>query len=211
MNNPDQYYRNKRAEMLEFLPDKISRSIEFGCSRGLFSKKIKELHHAECWGVDLDSHSTENARQYLDHVICADAFDVIDTLPESYFDCLICNDFLEHLNNPGAFLMKLRKAMVPGAVVIASVPNVRSWSNVLELIVFKDWKYKNSGILDQTHLRFFTLKSFGRFLTESGLRIDLLKGIRPSSSKLFFLTDVMTLGFVHDMKFSGLATRSHFI
>ncbi len=103
------------------------------------------------------------------------------------------------------------RVMVPGGVLVASVPNVRSWSNILELLVHKDWKYKDSGILDKTHLRFFTLKSFRRFLQENGQEILLLEGTRPSSSKLFLVSDILTLGFIHDMKFSGLAVRSRFI
>ena len=210
MTDQGTYFRNERGEMLRFLPEKISRCIEFGCSQGLFSKKVKEMYQAECWGVDLDEDSVKAASAYLDRVICGDATEVLATLPEAYFDCMVCNDFLEHLADPGIFLKNAARVMVSGGVLVASVPNVRSWSNILELLVHKDWKYKDSGILDKTHLRFFTLKSFRRFLQENGQEILLLEGTRPSSSKLFLVADILSLGFIHDMKFSGLAVRSRF-
>ena len=83
--------------MLKFLPSQINRSIEFGCADGLFSKIVKEEFSAECWGVDKNPVSVLNAERNLDKVICGDAMAIIESLPEKYFDCLICNDFLEHL------------------------------------------------------------------------------------------------------------------
>lgn len=210
MKHEDQYYRNERSEMAAFLPPAVSRSLEFGCSQGLFSKRIKEKYGAECWGVDLDTASIAMAATHLDQALCGDATAVLTTLPRAYFDLLVCNDFLEHLPDPGAFLREAAAVMTPGATLVASVPNVRSWSNILELLVYKEWKYKDSGILDRTHLRFFTLKSFRRFLEENGLHIEILEGTRPSSSKVFMMTNLLTLGFIGDMKFSGLAARAKF-
>jgi 2-polyprenyl-3-methyl-5-hydroxy-6-metoxy-1,4-benzoquinol methylase len=196
--------------MLDFLPPRIGKCIEFGCSQGLFSKQIKEKYQAECWGIDLDETSIKLAGNYLDKVFAGNAFSVINLLPEDYFDCLVCNDFLEHLPDPGLFLEKIRKSMQKNACLVASLPNVRSWSNVLEFLVFKDWQYKDSGILDKTHLRFFTGKSLIRFLQENNLEIEKFSGTRPTRSKFFLLTDIISFGFIHDMRYSGLAVRAVF-
>lgn len=210
MVETDIYYGNVRNDMLDYLPPKISRSIEFGCSQGLFSQRVKELHKAEVWGVDIDEASVKKAAVILDKALAGDAMQIIDQLPDDYFDCLICNDFLEHLPRPDLFIKKITRVMTSGAVIVASVPNVRSWSNILELLVRKEWRYKDSGILDRTHLRFFTLKSFERFLTECRLEVEIVQGTRPSSSKVFLLTNLLTLGFISDMSFSGIAARAKF-
>lgn len=204
------YFKNERNDMFQFLPGKIEKCIEFGCSQGLFSKKIKELHGAECWGVDIDADSIKIAEKNLDKTFHGDALEVLKMLPENYFDCVICNDFLEHLPYPEIFIEKISNSMKNNSYLIASVPNVRSWSNVLEFILFKDWKYKESGILDKTHLRFYTLKSFKRFLTECGLKIDLFAGTRPNSSIIFKILNFFTVGFISDMRYMGIATRSVF-
>jgi 2-polyprenyl-3-methyl-5-hydroxy-6-metoxy-1,4-benzoquinol methylase len=210
MGNSSQYYQNTREEMLDFLPSRIGKCIEFGCSQGLFSRQIKEKYQAECWGVDLDEASVAVAGNSLYKVIAGDAFSVISFLPEDYFDCLVCNDFLEHLPDPGLFLQRVRIAMKKDAYLVASLPNVRSWSNVLEFLVFKDWRYKDSGILDKTHLRFFTRKSLIRFIQENNMEIEMFKGTRPTGSILFILADIISLGFIHDMRYSGLAVRAVF-
>jgi 2-polyprenyl-3-methyl-5-hydroxy-6-metoxy-1,4-benzoquinol methylase len=211
MEKSNQYYRNERKDMLAYLPEHIEKCIEFGCSEGLFSKRVKEIFNAECWGVDLNPDSIKKARVYLDKTITGEGMSVIDDLPDNYFDCLICNDFLEHLPYPDLFLKKIRKSLKPNAVLVASFPNVRSWSTVLEFLIYKDWKYKESGILDKTHLRFFTGKSLRRFLSECDLKIEIIAGTRPSSSRVFLLANLFTLGFISDMRYMGYAVRSVFI
>lgn len=212
MKKPKHYHKFERPEMLKFLPCQINRSIEFGCADGLFSKIVKDEFKAECWGVDMNQASVLNAGRLLDKVICGDAMAIIDSLPEDYFDCLICNDFLEHLTFPDLFLEKMRKCMKEGAYLTASFPNVRSASNVFEFLIKKDWKYKDHGILDNTHFRFFTMKSLRRFLEENNFEIVSFQGIKQLSSKgfLFLLLDMMTLGYNHDMKYNGFGIRAIF-
>lgn len=210
MKSSKDYHKYERPEMIKFLPNQVNRCIEFGCADGLFSKIVKEKFNAECWGVDMNQDSILNAGRYLDKVICGDAIEIIDSLPVDYFDCLICNDFLEHLAYPDLFLGKIRKCMSKGAYLIASFPNVRSASNVFEFITKKDWRYRDKGILDNTHLRFYTMKSLKRFLKENNLKIELFQGTRPLASKVFLLFDIMTFGYNHDMKYSGLGLRAIF-
>ena len=210
MNKSKNYHKYERPEMLKYLPNRIAKSIEFGCADGLFSKIVKEEFNAECWGVVMNQASVLNSEKVLDKVIFGDAMDVIDSLLADYFDCLICNDFLEHLGYPDLFLDKIRKCMKKDAYLIASFPNVRSASNVFEFLFKKDWKYKETGILDNTHFRFFTMKSLKRFLEENDFEIESFQGIRPLSSKgfLFLLLDILTLGYNHDMKYSGIGIRA---
>ena len=81
-------------------------------------------------------------------------------LPDNNFDVVIFNDVLEHFENPWAVLENVKTKLNASGVVVASIPNVAYITNLVELILKKDWRYKpEGGILDKTHLRFFTKKS----------------------------------------------------
>lgn len=204
------YYGWERPEILGFIPDTVTKTIEFGCSSGKFSQGVKNSFNTESWGVDLDEVAIKNASKVLDKVIHSGALESLDELPKSYFDCVICNDFLEHLENPSEFLIALRPYVTDNAVLICSLPNVRFWRNMNALIFKKDWRYTNEGILDRTHLRFYTQKSIKRFLKISGLNLEVIKGINPTKSFRFHIPNFLTFGINNDMKYLQYASRSRF-
>ncbi|MCF6360255.1 MAG: class I SAM-dependent methyltransferase [Cyclobacteriaceae bacterium] len=205
------YYETVRPEMLEFIPKSVKKTIEFGCSNGQFSKDIKEKFNTESWGIDIDSEAVKNANAVLDKVILSGAMEVLKDLPKEYFDCVICNDFLEHIINPSEFLIALKPYVTKNAVLICSLPNVRYWKNVSELLFEKDWRYREEGILDSTHLRFFTKKSIQRFLKQSGLELEKIEGINPTKSIRFQIPNILTFGVHNDMKYLQFASRSKFL
>ncbi len=86
---------------------------------------------------------------------------------EGYFDCILLADVLEHLRNPAAALKKLRGYLSDSGTVVASIPNVRFLSVIRELAEGR-WKYRNFGILDRTHLRFFTKKEMETLFRDAG-------------------------------------------
>ena len=152
------YYTNERRDILPFLPEKPIKSIEFGCGVGNFSAIIKDQLKAETWGVDINQEAVTVAKKKLDNVLLGDAIEVLKDLPEYYFDCLICNDILEHLPYPENFLQEVRRILTKNAYITCSVPNIRSWGHFIHYFFGKDWKYANYGILDNTHLKFFIKK-----------------------------------------------------
>ena len=79
-----------------------------------------------------------------------------------------------------AFLRRVKQKISPGGVIVGSVPNVRYFKNLFDTLVLKDWDYKDAGILDRTHLRYFTLKSLSRSLRETGYSIDAIRAINPN-------------------------------
>ena len=204
------YYTNARRDMLPFLPEKPVRTIEFGCGNGLFSTIIKERFNAETWGVDISNKAVAEASKVMDHVFEGDAVEVLNELPEGYFDCLICNDILEHLADPEDFLIRVRRIMSENAFITCSVPNVRSWGNFIRFFVYKDWKYTDSGTLDRTHLRFFTKKSLVRTLQNCKIAIETIKGITPTRTLLFNLANIISFGFIADMRYLEFAVRGKF-
>jgi len=197
--------------MLEYLPEKPIKTIEFGCGNGNFSALIKKKYHTESWGVDINEKAAEFAEKKLDRIIIGDAMEVINELPENYFDSLICNDFLEHLLYPDLFLQRIRKTLTRNAFITCSLPNVRSWGHFINYFIFKDWEYIDEGVLDKTHLRFFTLKSLKRFFNELNIKIEIIKGITPTNTVLFNITNFLSLGFISDMRYLQFAIRGRFI
>jgi len=210
MSKARSYYETERPEMLELIPEGSSKTIEFGCANGIFSQGVKKKFRTESWGVDIDKESVERANNVLDKVILGEAFGALEKLPENYFDLVVCNDFLEHIVDPINFLKALRPYVTKSAILICSLPNVRYWKNVSELLFEKDWRYREEGILDSTHLRFFTKKSMVRMLEESGLTIDLIKGINATKSLRFQIPNILSFGLNSDMKYLQFGIRAKF-
>jgi len=195
--------------MLSFLPKKVGKAIEFGCSYGIFSKLVKEKYDCEVWGVDISQDCVNEASIHLDKCLLGDALEVIKELPNDYFDCIIANDFLEHLSDPGLFLERIKPKLKENATITCSIPNVRYFKTYFKYLIMKDWKYEESGVMDKTHLRFFTKKSFIRLLESCDFKVALNRGINPPQSlkyKAFLLAyNILTLGYNIDLKYQQYA------
>jgi len=194
------YYESSRSEMLQFIDKRPVKAIEFGCGQGEFLKSLQTKYNCETWGVDMDEQSVKIAGENVDNVLHGDAYKKIEELPENYFDYIICNDFIEHLYSPELFFNKLRKNLTDDAVLICSLPNIRYWRQFLKYFFLKDWKYRDSGILDRTHMRFFTKKSMKRSIKEWGFEIEKIKGINPVKTPFFYFFNLLTLNFLGDMR-----------
>lgn len=201
------YYSNVRHEMVPFLPLRYSRVLEVGCGEGVFAPLLQQP--CEIWGVEMDAASAEVARTRLDRVLVGTFEQVQEELPFRYFDLVVCNDVIEHMPNPEAFLAAVRTRMAPGAGIIASIPNMRHWEVLWQLLVRRDWKYGREGILDRTHLRFFTEKSIRRLFEDAGFRIERtggINGVFDASRRLLFATvSLVSLGHYRDTQFRQFA------
>jgi 2-polyprenyl-3-methyl-5-hydroxy-6-metoxy-1,4-benzoquinol methylase len=138
--------------------------------------------------------------------------DVAHEIPRGYFDLVVCNDVIEHLKDPEDFLATIRECMTPGGYIIASIPNMRHWEVLWELLIKKDWRYGRSGILDRTHLRFFTEKSIRRLFETSGFHIEEAAGINetfhPIRRVILGTVGAMTLGYYSDVQIRQFALRA---
>lgn len=172
------YFHNARSEMLAFLPPRYAKVLEVGCGAGAFQAQLRA--GIEYWGVDPSSSAQEVMSGRAHRFLLGVLDDVIQDLPDRYFDLVIINDVMEHAPDHLMFLRQLRSKMAPGGHLVGSVPNVRYVSNLSGLLLRKDWAYQVSGgVLDHTHLRFFTQKSLCRALREEGFEIEQCQGINP--------------------------------
>ncbi len=96
-------------------------------------------------------------------------------------------------------------SVISGGHLVASIPNVRYFFNVVDLAVRGRWDYTEEGILDRTHLRFFTRSSMTRLLEECGFSVEAAIGINPTGSVKFRLVNLLTLGRWSDMKYLQFA------
>jgi 2-polyprenyl-3-methyl-5-hydroxy-6-metoxy-1,4-benzoquinol methylase len=196
------YFKTERKEILDFLPDDLESILEIGCGSGSFGRLVKNNRDVKYVGVELVESVAEQARSYLDEVVvCNIESSHLDFLQGS-FDCLICNDVLEHLVDPWRVLKELVEYVRPGGYVVLSLPNVRFSEVVKDLVVRKKWEYRDQGVLDRTHLRFFTETSIVELCESAGLSVIKIKGINPVSyAWRLRLLNIMLLGTLSDMRF----------
>lgn len=202
---PNDYYSQNRLEMLDFIPKNSKKVLDLGCGQGNFAKILKDKLEVEVWGVEVEKSEAEIARKKLDKLIIAKLEDVAYDLPDNYFDCLVFNDILEHLTDPYSVLNDLRAKLTKNGVMVASIPNVRYFFNLKELIVDKNWRYSSSGILDKTHLRFFTKKSIIETLKGLNFEILTIKGVNPIKLWRFNLLNILLLNYLNDTRYMQYA------
>jgi SAM-dependent methyltransferase len=174
----ESYFNNDRLEILNLLPGNYFKVLEIGCGTGAFRAQLKD--DIEYWGVDpylaVGIGLNTKMHKFFNNIL----EEVEGQLPDNYFDLIIINDVMEHTTDHLYFLSLLRKKLILKGFIVGSVPNVRFILNLSELLIEKDWNYKESGgILDNTHLRFFTKKSLCNTFNKADFQIEICKGINP--------------------------------
>lgn len=200
------YQSQKRREMLAFVPDSCKIILEIGCGDGSFSEQLKLERNVQVWGVELNPEVAAVAENKLDKVLCGDLLELQNELPLGYFDCIICNDILEHFVHTSSLISQLKKLLRPGGYIASSLPNFRYVGNLWEILVKKDFEYKNSGILDYTHYRFFTQKSIVRMFSDLGFTIVKSEGINPTPSLKVKLFNLIFFNHFSDIPYMQIAT-----
>jgi len=169
----DPSYVDVRNDILNLVPEKVRRVLDVGCSTGALGKKIKQRNTTEVMGVEFDEQMAKVAREKLDRVIVGDVEKVNfeEHFPAEYFDCIIFADILEHLKNPWEVLKNATNFLNKEGIILASIPNVRHYTTITNLLFKGYWPYRDRGIHDKTHLRFFTLKNIRELFQYAGLEI----------------------------------------
>ena len=212
-SKPQEYFQLTRPEMLPFVPSDCRRVLDVGCGSGGFGQTLKQSRSVEVWGVEPVSTAAAIAATRLDRVLESTFNPQLD-LPRNGFDCVIFNDVLEHLIDPVASLQFAYDLVSPGGCVVASIPNIRHFPTMWALLVRGEWTYRDFGILDQTHLRFFTRKSIPSLFLDGGFNIEKIEGIssyrtlHPEASprwRYFVLLNALTLGAISDMRYLQFA------
>lgn len=205
-NKEEGYYENLRPEMLSLLPQNSKTILDIGCADGTFSQSVKEKNNAEVWGIEFMPNEAKKAATKIDKVIEGTVEDSISKLPTNYFDVIYFNDVLEHLVDPNKVLLDIKKTLTKNGVIISSIPNIRYHKPLMKLIFKKDWKYEDHGVLDITHLRFFTESSIKHMYEDADYQVIHHKGINKSKSLKPWIYNILFLFTALDMRYLQYAT-----
>jgi trans-aconitate methyltransferase len=165
--------------LLEMMTSAPARVLDIGCFCGGTGRWLKQrFPGVKVIGIECLAAAAARARDSYERVIEAPIekvnFDAEDLRPGSV-DAIVAADVLEHLVNPWAVLQRLRPLLTPGGALYVSLPNVRNLNVLLRLVNGGEWRYVGAGILDITHLRFFTRAQAIEMLMETGWRIHEIR------------------------------------
>jgi 2-polyprenyl-3-methyl-5-hydroxy-6-metoxy-1,4-benzoquinol methylase len=165
------YYRHIKRWMIPFFKDGPNSVLDLGCAAGLLGACLLESGKAAVVdGVEIFAPVAQEAAKRYRRVHVGDVEGMaLDYRAE--FDYVVCGDILEHLKDPYAMMHRIHDWLKPGGSLLVCLPNVRSYRVLKEVIFCGEWKYVSSGILDRTHLRFFTRRSCQRMFEEAEFRV----------------------------------------
>jgi SAM-dependent methyltransferase len=168
-NRRANYYGNPRPEIAALVPASAERVLDVGCGKGQLGGLLRQRGRYVC-GIELIPAIAVEAALHLDEVITGDVETVQLPWAAASFDVVICGDVLEHLIDPWQVTRHLARLLVPGGRLIASIPNVQNY-RVIRSLIRGRWDYRERGILDHGHLRFFTLRTIEKLFEQAGLEV----------------------------------------
>jgi SAM-dependent methyltransferase len=176
------YFDTLRDEIEPLVPPNPSMVMDIGCGEGVTSRWLKRIRpNITTIGVEIDPSVAAVAASAVDRVLVVDLNQGLGALAdyEGRVELLLLLDVLEHLQDPWARLTEFKRLLAPAGVVIASIPNVRNLKVLGPLLFSGEWRYQSSGILDRTHLRFFTRRTVLELFSGAGYEIQRIAFTGP--------------------------------
>lgn len=183
------YYSLIRYDIVALVPKNARRILECGCGRGLTGKELKKLLNCEITGIEIFEEAAKEAEKHLDKVLLGNIEEMNFNFKEKYFDSILFPDVLEHTKDPWAVLNHLKKYLSDDGIIIASIPNIQYLPALLKIINGK-FEYEESGVLDKTHLRFFTLHTIKKMFDDCGFSIKKIISKKGNNWKFQVLNTI---------------------
>jgi SAM-dependent methyltransferase len=185
-----QYHDNPRIEIASFVSEPPGLVLDVGCGGGATGRVLKQkFPGVRVIGIESNPHAAAQARTVLDEVIDEpiDSAPVSETVGDEPIGLVLLLDVLEHLYDPWRSLIRVRSWLAPETRVLASVPNIRNLVTLDDLAAGR-WEYGPNGVLDITHLRFFTKSSLRELFEDTGYEVlDMVPIFRPETVDHYIL------------------------
>jgi 2-polyprenyl-3-methyl-5-hydroxy-6-metoxy-1,4-benzoquinol methylase len=171
-NTEQPYWIARDFPALNLIQGQPKRALDVGCSAGFAGEALRKKYpDCRVWGVEPNALAANHARSRIQHVVESD-FDIIDWSAQGIgdgFDVVLLLDVLEHMYNPWRTMQRIRTLLSPNAEVIVGLPNVRNLA-LMDDMANGFWHYRASGLLDVTHIRFFTEFEATKMFYQTGFR-----------------------------------------
>lgn len=161
------------AKMIEMVGTD-RKVLDFGCSTGFVAAELSR-RGCSVTGLEIDPEAARAAEEHCEKVIVADldSVDLKEELGDEKYEVGLFGDVIEHLKNPVGLLVQTRGVLADGGYIVLSVPNIAHAS--IRLMLLKgDFDYEDTGILDETHLKYYTRKTIGDLLESSGYVVEVM-------------------------------------
>lgn len=167
---PVGYFGHARQELVSLVDVEAKQILELGCGYGATGRAIKLRQDANVIGLELDPEAAAIAETCIDQVVVADLDSYRFEWEAGSFDTIIAGDVIEHLKDPWRVLSEIRRLLKPNGQVVVSIPNIAN-HDIIQQLANGVFNYTDAGLLDRTHLHFFTRKTFLATLMDAGLEV----------------------------------------
>lgn len=183
-DKPASYFANARHDIVALMQTDGGASVlELGCGAGGTGRAVLKSGKAGRYvGIELNEAAARIAAEALSEVKVGDVEAIDLTECKGQFDVLIISEVLEHLTDPWVTLRRLTECLKPGGMVFASSPNIAQWKIVRGLLL-GEFRYEDSGVMDRTHLRWFTPESYQAMFRDAGVAVQSVRPIREPGWK----------------------------
>lgn len=169
------YFQLKNQEIIGILPENPGGILDIGCASGALGAHVIETKKPDFYdGIEVVPEVAEEAKKNLSKVYTGEVESWLPKLPHDHYDWVIMSEVLEHTVDPWSVLSEVYRVLKKEGKVLITIPNVRNLGVIKELLVDGNWKYLDSGILDQGHLRFFTRRSIIEMLKQQGFEVKMM-------------------------------------
>jgi len=202
------YFMSERPEVAALVPWGASRVLDIGCGFGglaplLIARQVKKIY-----GIELNQSASIHLQKFYDEHWIGSVEHINLPLDTEPFDCIIFSDILEHLISPWDVLTKFTNYLADDGIIVASIPNIRNMGIIYRLLCRGCWSYSDSGILDRTHLRFFTRSSIEELFLQAGLTIESVGSNRDNYSQFRRLVTAIPRFFIPDLEICQFLVRA---
>lgn len=204
----DIYFESQRSEVAALVPGNCRRVLDVGCGFGGLGRSLRAVGIKQVFGIEINPEAGRHLQADYASYWIGDVEQV--QLPDGIepFDCIVFADVLEHLKDPWGTISRYMQWLRPDGYVVASIPNVRNIALLYNLIVRGRWRYEDSGLLDRTHLRFFTRQEINDMFSAAGLEVEAMGANRENLSLARRIVAAPVLALIPDLAICQFLIRA---